>query len=178
MWYYVEEGQQTGPVSEEDAQAWYRSGRIGDATLVWREGMTDWVPAGSLPFFASLRTSTTAPPVPPPIAGSYPAAIPDEGALCVLSHVLGLLTGFLGPLVIFLVAKTEPAKAHARRALNWQISLLIYCFVSFVLVFLFIGVLLLLALMIMDLVFCIMAAVKAGKNERWTYPVTIPFLKD
>jgi uncharacterized RDD family membrane protein YckC len=43
-WYYVEQGQQAGPVSEEQLDEMLRSGKIQPDTLVWREGLTNWMP--------------------------------------------------------------------------------------------------------------------------------------
>lgn len=100
----------------------------------------------------------------------------NDKTLAVLAHILGLVTGFLGPLIIYLVAQDESAKHHAKYALNWQISLIIYLVVSIILIFVYIGFFTLIALMILNLVFSIMAAVKAGENVLWKYPLAIPFL--
>ena len=43
-WYYVERGQQAGPVSEEQLDEMVRSGKVRPDTLVWREGMAAWSP--------------------------------------------------------------------------------------------------------------------------------------
>jgi len=43
-WYYVEAGQQAGPVDETQLNELSRSGKIQPDTLVWREGMTEWQP--------------------------------------------------------------------------------------------------------------------------------------
>jgi len=43
-WYYVEAGQQAGPVTEAQFEELRRGGRITEETLVWREGMANWVP--------------------------------------------------------------------------------------------------------------------------------------
>ncbi len=43
-WYYVEQGKQAGPVSDEQFDEMVRDGRIMPDMLVWREGMADWVP--------------------------------------------------------------------------------------------------------------------------------------
>jgi uncharacterized Tic20 family protein len=66
---------------------------------------------------------------------------------------------------------------HAKAALNWQLSLMIYLIVSGILVFVIIGILLLAALGIMNVVFCVVAAVKAGEGEVWKYPLSIPFFR-
>jgi len=43
-WYYVEAGQQAGPVTEEQLNAMVASGKIRGDTLVWRAGMENWTP--------------------------------------------------------------------------------------------------------------------------------------
>jgi uncharacterized RDD family membrane protein YckC len=43
-WHYVEQGQQTGPVSDEQFAELVRTGKITAETVVWREGMADWLP--------------------------------------------------------------------------------------------------------------------------------------
>lgn len=101
----------------------------------------------------------------------------ESSTLPILAHILGLLTGWLGPLIILLATNEEPAKNHARMALNWQLSFVIYALVSALLALIFVGFVLLIAISILDTVFCIIAAVKAERGELWKYPVTIPFLK-
>jgi len=101
----------------------------------------------------------------------------ESRTLAILAHVLGLIAYFIGPLIILLVTEDKDVKKHARNALNWQISLIIYFIVAGILVFLLIGFLLLPALAIVNIVFSIMAAVKASNDELWKYPLSIQFLK-
>ena len=96
--------------------------------------------------------------------------------LVLLPHILAIFTGFIGPLVTMIAGEGE-LKEHSKKALNWQISLLIYFAISFVLAFILIGFLLMAVLGVMNLVFCILAAVKAADGELWDYPVTINFFK-
>lgn len=100
----------------------------------------------------------------------------DDRSLMILAHVLGLLTGFLGPLILYAVTEDPEVKRHARMALNWQISLLIYLFVSFVLVFFLIGFILVPIVLLLDLVFCVIAAMRASEGIAWPYPLTIPLI--
>ena len=100
----------------------------------------------------------------------------DDNSLKSLTHILGIIAGFLGPLIVMLSTEDEEVKKHAKYALNWQLSLLIYFFASFILVFVLIGFLFLFALIILNLIFCIIAATKAKNNELWKYPLAIPFL--
>jgi uncharacterized RDD family membrane protein YckC len=43
-WYYVDAGQQAGPVDDAQLEALRNTGRIQSDTLIWREGMTNWQP--------------------------------------------------------------------------------------------------------------------------------------
>ena len=100
----------------------------------------------------------------------------QDNSIKVLTHILGLLTGFLGPLIVLLATKEEDVKEHAKRALNWQISLAIYGIISFILILVFIGIFFLIVIFILDLIFSIVAAVKANDGELWDYPLAIKFI--
>ncbi len=63
MWYYMEDGQQRGPVLENDFEALRRGGEINAETFVWREGMTDWQTLGQ----AEGRGGSAVPGAPPPM---------------------------------------------------------------------------------------------------------------
>jgi uncharacterized RDD family membrane protein YckC len=52
-WYYSQNSQQFGPISHADLLAQIQAGRIGISDLVWRPGMANWLPAGSLPELAA-----------------------------------------------------------------------------------------------------------------------------
>lgn len=43
-WYYVEQGQQAGPVDDAQLEQLRASGRVQPETLVWHEGMANWQP--------------------------------------------------------------------------------------------------------------------------------------
>jgi len=96
--------------------------------------------------------------------------------LAILAHILGLFTSFIGALVIYLIAEDSFAKENAKEALNWQISLIIYMIISAILIFVIIGLALLVILGILNLVFCIYAAIKASDEEVWKYPASIRFI--
>ncbi len=99
----------------------------------------------------------------------------EAKTLAIITHVLALFIGFLGPLIILLVGEEKFVKKNAKKALNWQISLLIYGAVSGILALVIVGIFLLIALGIMNTVFVIIAAIKASEEEAWDYPLTIPF---
>ena len=115
----------------------------------------------------------------------------DQG-IAFLPHLLGLFTGFVGPLITYLVAKDATLKEHSKKALNWQFSLIIYFILSTILMFvslimaaifpamivlIIISIFLLIALEILTFVFSIIALVKAGNGELWDYPMAIKFFK-
>ena len=95
--------------------------------------------------------------------------------LAIINHVLGIFTGFLGPLIILLVSSDKTVKLHAKKALNWQFSVLIYGILSGILVFLLIGIPLLIILSVLNVIFPIIAAIKAGEGKIWDYPISIKF---
>jgi uncharacterized RDD family membrane protein YckC len=43
-WYYVDAGQQAGPVDDTQLQELVNSGKVLPETLVWQEGMANWQP--------------------------------------------------------------------------------------------------------------------------------------
>lgn len=93
---------------------------------------------------------------------------------------------FLGPLVMWLVKREEHPflDHHGKEALNFQVSMLMYGIVGFVLAIVTFGLGLLVvipAAIVLGLVWLvapIIAAVKASNGEGFRYPVTIRFLRD
>jgi hypothetical protein len=69
-WFYQKDGQQHGPVGEEALRSMFASGELSPTTLVWKEGMDDWKPAGQVDWFVARRL------VPPPVVAP-PPYIPD-----------------------------------------------------------------------------------------------------
>jgi uncharacterized RDD family membrane protein YckC len=48
-WFYVDGGQQCGPVSAEELASWILAGHLPPVVPVWREGMSQWAAAETLP---------------------------------------------------------------------------------------------------------------------------------
>ena len=96
---------------------------------------------------------------------------PDT-TLAVVAHVLGLLTWVIGPLIIYAAADDPFAKENAANATDWQIMLTVYMIISFVLIFAVVGIVLVFIIPLLDMVFCLLAAVKASDGKTWQYPLT------
>lgn len=103
----------------------------------------------------------------------------DERSLAILTHVLSIFFSFIPGLVIYLMKKDESpyVAEHAKEVLNFQISLLIYVFVSIILIFVLIGIVLLIAIGIGSLILYIIAAIKASDDILYRYPFTIRLIK-
>ncbi|SMP54162.1 DUF4870 domain-containing protein [Anoxynatronum buryatiense] len=109
----------------------------------------------------------------------YRGEQPGRG-LAMIAHLLGLVTGFLVPLIIYLlVDQSKPfAKRHAAEALNFQITLMIAFFVSGILSLILIGILGFIIFGLLDLICSIIATMKASNNEDYRYPLTIRFIRE
>ena len=103
----------------------------------------------------------------------------DARTFAMLAHLLAIFTSFLGPLIIWLVKKDEHpyVNEQGKEALNFQITVAIAYIAAGLLTFACIGFLLLPAVGILDLIFCIMACIAANKGEHYRYPLSIRFIK-
>lgn len=124
---------------------------------------------------------THAAPPPPPIGTETPA---QERTLALAAHLLGIVTYFIGALVIWLVSKdASPSKPfatdQAKEALNFQITVTLAVIVAAILAVVTLGLLAFLPTLVWvaSLVFCILAAVKANNGEHYRYPFTLRLIK-
>lgn len=103
----------------------------------------------------------------------------DAKTWAMLCHLLAIFTGFLAPLIIWLIKKDEEpfVDEHGKEALNFQITVFIASFVSGILTMVCVGVFMLLAVAIANIIFCILATVKANNGQPYRYPVSIRFIK-
>jgi uncharacterized Tic20 family protein len=104
----------------------------------------------------------------------------EDVTLSVLCHLSVFGFGLIFPLIVYLISKDDPGKQmtrwHAAEALNFHLSLLIYTFVSVVLILVLIGIVLLIGLGITAVVLGILAAVAASERKPYRYPLTIHFV--
>ena len=99
----------------------------------------------------------------------------DDRNMAVIAHASGIVTSFIGPLVILLVKREEGEYVvdQAREALNFQITLLIAYVAAFLLTFCVVGVFLIPLLMLAGLVLPVIAAVRSSEGQRYRYPATL-----
>jgi uncharacterized Tic20 family protein len=135
-------------------------------------------------------TAPTLPTLPPQTeAPTAPEAVPtkDERMWAMFCH-LAALAGFvvpvpfasvIGPLVVWMIKKDEYALVddQGKEAVNFQISVALYCVLCLPLVFVLIGVFLIGALSLFGLICVIVAAMKANDGEPFHYPLCIRFIK-
>jgi uncharacterized Tic20 family protein len=112
----------------------------------------------------------------------------DDRTMAMFCHLSGTVSGFIGPLIIWLIKKDESrfVDHHGRTAVNFGITLVIAAAVSWIggvvlgVLTCGLGFLIILPLVfggaVFGLVFWIIAAVKANNGEWYRYPVAIPFI--
>lgn len=87
--------------------------------------------------------------------------------------------GIIGPLICWISRKdqSEWVNMNGKSALNFQISVLLYSVLLIPLCFIIVGIPLLIALGILEVVCVIIASIKAAKGEVYKYPISIPFIQ-
>ena len=99
----------------------------------------------------------------------------DERTMALLAHILGIPLGFIGPLIIWLIKKDESAYVadQAKEALNFQITVFIAMFVAGLSTFVFIGCALVPAVLLANVILCIIATMAASEGKTYRYPIAL-----
>lgn len=123
-----------------------------------------------------------------------PTPTSDQQMWRVVAHASALIQfvgipSFVGPLIVWLLRREDPVVApHAREALNYQLSLIIYFTVATVvaivaaltivgLVLSFILILFAIVLLVAEIVFAILASLAASRGELYRYPMNLNLIK-
>ncbi len=140
------------------------------------------IPQSPLP--QDPQPSSTEPGMPPavtPVETNKDARL--WGMLCHLSafaaFVLPALGSIIGPLVVWLIKKNEYpfVDRNGKESLNWQITMMIGFLISAPLTCIGIGFFTAGALAVVDIVFTIIAAIKANDGLDYKYPWSIKLIK-
>ena len=130
-----------------------------------------------------MNETQPSPSTPPPLTSSTTTS--EIRTWCVLCHASALAglffhaLGFvLGPLIIWLIKRGDSSEidANGKESLNFQLSMLIWHAIALVLCLLLIGIPILIALWVADVVLVIIASVKTSRGEFYRYPLTIRFI--
>ena len=117
-----------------------------------------------------------------------PAPAPTEnertwGMLAHLSALCGLVMPLIGivvgPLAVWLARRDNSTfvAAHAKEALNFNISVLLAALACLLLMLVFVGFLLGTALFVAWLVLTLIAAIRASEGLAYRYPISLRFVK-
>lgn len=131
-------------------------------------------------------------PVAPPPAGDVEMN-PQARTMGMLCHLLGIFTGWLGPLILWLVKKDEMpfVNDQGKEALNWEITVFGGWIVVLIVGAIFGAILghiaiflamcfawiLYLAVIACNIIFCIMGCMKANQGIKYRYPFAIRLIK-
>ena len=105
----------------------------------------------------------------------------EEQNFTSLGNILGILIGFISPLIFWLVYKDRSKflDTNLKSALNFQLTMIVVTIAASILSAITLGILSFLFFVIglLILIFCILAFVKTRNGENYTYPLSIPFVK-
>jgi uncharacterized protein len=104
----------------------------------------------------------------------------DEKLWSTIIHVVGSATILFPAWAGYLIFRNRGpfVRDNTRRALNWQLSFLIYYVGGLILSLIVVGYLVVVAAFVLNIVFSIQAAIAANRGHLYHYPLSIPFLKE
>ena len=103
----------------------------------------------------------------------------DDCNIAMLAHLLGIFTGFLGALVIWLLKKeSSPYIAQESvEALNFQLTVMIGYLICSMLTVMVIGVVAFPLLYVLNILFSVLGAIAASKGTGYRYPLALRLIK-
>jgi len=138
-------------------------------------------------------TGTTPPPPPgapqpePPEQGpeagaSQPGLVGPESddarTTAMLCHLLAIFTGFLVPLIIWLIKKDQSRfiDQQGKEVVNFELTLMIGVVAAALTICIGVGFVIFAAVWIVNIVFGILATIDVNKGKPYRYPVCIRFI--
>ena len=124
------------------------------------------------------------PPISVPPLGPYSRDERLWATFCHLAAFIGYVVpipvaNVVGPLIVWLIKREEyPLVAdQGKEALNFQITILILVAACIPLCFLCIGIPLIIGVALLNLIFVIVAAIKANEGVKYRYPFALRLIK-
>ena len=106
-------------------------------------------------------------------SGAEPSS--DDKNIATVTHLGGTVFSFVPGLLVWILKKDDSAYLadQAKEALNFQISVLIGYLIAGVLAWVLIGFILMPLIWLLNVVFCIIAAISSSKGETYRYPLCL-----
>jgi uncharacterized protein len=99
----------------------------------------------------------------------------DEKNIATVTHLGGTVFSFIPALIVWILKKDDSAyiSDQAKEALNFQITVILAQFIAAVLAIILIGFLFMGIIWVLNVVFCIIAAISSSKGETYRYPMCL-----
>jgi uncharacterized Tic20 family protein len=99
----------------------------------------------------------------------------EDRNFAVIAHLLGIVTMFVGALIIWLIKKDDSpfVDDQAKEAINFQITIFIAQAVAGLLMAIGIGCVMMPVVLVANIVLCIVAALAASQGRWYRYPMTL-----
>lgn len=118
-WFYSEQQQQLGPISFAELQEKFAKG-LPLSTLVWTQGMAEWIPASQVPEIGQTALSNpyAAPSAidsghsAPPVYSTYATFLPRFAAAFLDSIIIGFMSLLVGMGFGFFISITSSALSN------------------------------------------------------------------
>jgi uncharacterized protein len=96
----------------------------------------------------------------------------DDKNIATVTHLGGTVFSFIPGLIVWILKKDDSAYVadQAKEALNFQITVLIAQFIAGILAIILIGFLFMGIIWILNVIYCIIAAIASSKGETYRYP--------
>jgi uncharacterized Tic20 family protein len=99
----------------------------------------------------------------------------DDKNIATVTHLGGTIFSFIPSLIVWILKKDDSAylAEQAKEALNFQITVCLAYFIGWALSIILIGFLIVGIVWMLNIVFCIIAAISTSKGETYRYPTCL-----
>ena len=99
----------------------------------------------------------------------------DDKNIATITHIGGTVFSFVPALIVWILKKDENqyVEDQAKEALNFQITMVLAYMLAGVLSWILIGLIFFPIIWVLNIVFCIIAAISTSKGETYRYPFAL-----